>query len=126
MVPAAMAFAVLAGCGAGTGSTAPVAGCVPASEVAADGEAPGSLTSVAIVARDDRFDPPCVELGARGPTRFVVRNEGAHPHNLTIGDRRVAVDAGQVGILDVEVTADEVAFVCTLHEGMIGELRVGP
>jgi plastocyanin len=55
-----------------------------------------------------------------------VRNEGAHPHNLTIGDRRVAVDAGQVGILDVEVTADEVAFVCTLHEGMIGELRVGP
>jgi hypothetical protein len=57
---------------------------------------------------------------------FVVRNDGAHPHNLTIGDERVAVDTGQVAILTTELGGPATPFVCTLHPKMTGEVRVRP
>lgn len=72
---------------------------------------------------DDRFEPSCVELD-QGPLTIVVRNEGRHPHNLTLPDgTSVAVHAGQVAFLDTMVGHGGVSFTCTIHPGMDGELR---
>ena len=79
----------------------------------------------AIAARDDRFDPPCIELDRPGTITLVVRNAGRHPHDLTLpGGTHVSVDAGQVGFLDVVIGPSGVDFVCTIHPGMEGEIRV--
>ena len=57
---------------------------------------------------------------------LVVRNAGGHPHDLTLPDGgHVSVDAGQVGFLTTTVGRNGVEFVCTIHPGMAGELRVG-
>lgn len=100
-------------------------GCPPANDFAADTNGPGRGNTIAIAAIDDRFDPGCVELGSPGNVRLVVRNDGRHPHNLSVGDaHRVSLDAGQVGILDVDVPTGGLRYVCTIHPGMEGELRV--
>lgn len=80
-----------------------------------------------MVARDDRFDPACLEVPARSSVTLVVRNGGHHPHNLTLsgpGPDHVSVDAGQVAFLPVSVGTADVAFRCTIHPGMRGVLRV--
>ena len=112
---------VFAACGGGDGQRSQEAGCVPAVEARADVD--GASVAVAIAARDDRFEPRCVELPA-GHATLVVRNEGRHPHNLTLpnGDS-IAIDAGQVAFLETTVDAD-LRYTCTIHPGMDGELRI--
>ena len=93
-----------------------------ADDVAADIGNAVAGTAIAIAAVDDRFEPGCVEV-ERGPMTILVRNDGRHPHNLTLPDGdSVAVDAGQVGILDIVVADDGLRYTCTIHPGMDGEL----
>jgi len=110
---------VLAGCGGALSSTAEDAECVDGTTLAAHGIADG----IAIAARDDRFEPICIETSAARVT-IVLRNAGSHPHNLRLeGGRHVSVDAGQVGVLaDVNVQTGGTTFVCTLHSGMSGTI----
>ena len=117
---------VTAGCGAGSGDGAEraVRACVAASDVTADIGPAAAGNAIAIAAVDDRFDPACVELAEAGPVTLVVRNDGRHPHNLTLPDGgAVSVDAGQVAILATTVPAGGVRYTCTIHPGMDGELR---
>lgn len=113
---------------AGGGEAGPTE-CIPAAEVTADlgggtGRA-GDTTAIALAALDDRFAPPCVDVPA-GPVTLVIRNEGHHPHNVTTADGgSVAVDAGQVAILELSVESD-MPYTCTIHPGMKGELRIEP
>jgi plastocyanin len=117
----------LAGCGTGGDAGEPTAAtsCPAATDVAVRlprGDA------VAIAARDDRFDPPCVVVGVGRTVTLVVRNDGRHPHNLVLdagdGSARVAVDAGQVGFVEARIGDRDVDFRCTIHPGMEGVLRV--
>jgi plastocyanin len=80
-----------------------------------------------VVARDDRFDPSCIEVAPGSTVTLVVRNAGHHPHNLTLADgsrAHVAVDAGQAGFVTATVGSADVAFSCTIHRGMRGIVRV--
>ena len=113
-----------AACGGGA-STPAATSCVRSSAVSADVRRSDATTAVAIAARDDRFEPDCIELDAPGPVTIVLRNEGRHPHNLILSARdRVAVDAGQVAILEAVVESTGMQFTCTIHPGMDGEIRV--
>lgn len=114
---------VLAACGGEVGSDAarPDTGCQAAASLAVESVDGG----LGIAARDDRFDPSCIELGEPSTVTLVVRNAGGHPHDLTLsGGEHVSVDAGQVGFLDVVVGPDGLRFVCTIHPGMDGTIRV--
>ena len=96
-----------------------------AADVAADGGSHVDGTAIAVAAADDRFEPSCIEV-ERGAVTIVVRNEGRHPHNLTLPDgASVAVDAGQVAFLDVAVPDEGIRYTCTIHPGMDGELKAG-
>src|SRR5918998_6135253 len=81
---------VLSACGADTGSSS--APCL----VAPGGEG----QSLTVTARDDRFDPECIDAARQGEITLVVRNDGRHPHNLTLesGDS-VSVDSAQVAFI---------------------------
>ena len=113
---------VAAGCGAGDAAT-PGAGCTPAEDVTVHLGTDGG-TAIAVAAADDRFVPSCIELPAPGDVTLVVRNDGRHPHNATIGDAGVAVDAAQVAFLETEVAAGGAELVCTIHPGMTAQLVV--
>ena len=114
---------MLASCSGGDGNAGapPDVECQHAKSLAVESVDGG----IAVAARDDRFDPSCIELDAPGNVTLVVRNAGGHPHDLTLprGDH-VSVDAGQVGFLDVAIGIDGTTFVCTIHSGMDGEIRV--
>ena len=117
------AFAVVAAAGCGAGPERSAAPCVAAADVVADSGLGATGTAIAMAAVDDRFEPGCIEV-ERGLVTIVVRNEGRHPHNLTMPDgASVSVDAGQVALLDTAVTAGGVRYTCTIHPGMDGELR---
>ena len=117
------AFTLLAAAGCGpSADDRSAAPCVNGTDVVAAGELGRAGTAIAVAAVDDRFEPGCVEV-ERGPVTIVVRNEGRHPHNLTMPDgASVSVDAGQVAFLDTSVTAGRVRYTCTIHPGMDGEL----
>jgi plastocyanin len=119
-----IALLAAAGCG-GTSDQPSTQRCVAATDVTADLPAEPGGTAIAVAAADDRFEPACVEIAGPGALRLVVRNDGGHPHNLTLPDgSSIAVDAGQVAILDTTVAAGRLQFTCTIHPGMDGELRV--
>ena len=114
---------LLAACGGAGGSNAaqPHVGCQQATSLAVESVDDG----LAIAARDDRFDPSCIELDHPGTITLVLRNAGGHPHDLTLpGGEHVSVDAGQVGFLEVAIGPAGVTFACTIHAGMEGEIRV--
>jgi len=100
--------------------------CTPVGDaVAAVGPSATADAPISIAALDDVFAPACVEVRAGDVITIVVRNAGAHPHNLTLpDDTAVSVDAGQVAFINASIGATGLRFVCTLHEQMTGELRV--
>lgn len=116
-----------AGCGGGDEGARGSAACVNARDAAADIGSTSTGATLALVTQDDRFEPACIELDAAGPVTLVVRNDGRHPHDLTFDEgRRVSVDAGQVGLLELDIRDGRTPYVCTIHPGMDGEIRVRP
>lgn len=116
------ALTVAAGCGGDAMARRDVP-CTPAEDLHVDLGAGGG-TAIVIAADDDTFLPACIELPAPGAVTLVVRNDGRHPHNATIGDEGVAVDAAQVAFLEADVPRGGVELVCTIHPGMTGEIVV--
>lgn len=126
MVPAflsTIALLLLVGCG-GEDAPPPDQACAAAGDVTAAVGTSAVATAVAIAAVDDRFEPRCIEVEP-GQLTIVVRNDGRHPHNLALPDgASVAVDAGQVAILEATVPDAGLRYTCTIHPGMDGELKV--
>lgn len=112
---------LFAGCAAERAS-APATGCLPVAGGA--GEMPQRVT---VSARDDRFDPACIDVPRGGEITLVVRNDGRHPHNLTLenGDS-VSVDSAQVALLTARIGPEGLSYVCTIHPGMRGHIGVQP
>lgn len=118
---------IAAGCAGGDQGARGSASCVNARHAAADIGSTSTRTTLAIATHDDRFEPACIELDAVGPVTLVVRNIGRHPHNLTLEEGpSVSVDAGQVGLLELDIGDGRTPYVCTIHPGMDGEIRVRP
>lgn len=104
---------LLSACGGETGGSA--AACL-----SADRGQPLTVT-----ARDDRFDPACIDAAGEGEITLVVRNDGRHPHNLTLENgESVSVDSAQVAFITARVGSEGLDYVCTIHPGMRGRIRV--
>ncbi len=96
--------------------------CLPVT--AGVGEAQPRVT---VSARDDRFEPACINAPGEGEITLLVRNEGRHPHNLTLADGdSVSVDSAQVAFLTARVGREGLSYVCTIHPGMRGHITVRP
>lgn len=126
MVLSTISFATLGGCSDTSDDSAPAAAgpCVAARDVSADVPSAAGI-AVTVAAADDRFVPACIAVASEGEVTVVVRNDGRHPHNLTVaGAASVAVDAGQVGFVSVMVGDGGLRFTCTIHRGMEGRFTV--
>ena len=120
---AVLAGLLIAGCGASPGASDRGSPATTAGEV---------TVSVATAAGDDRrFLPAAIAVQAGARVRLVFRNESAESHNLSFTGAlepiRTAtiMDPGQEEWLSFVAPDPGVyAFVCTVHLGMTGELRV--
>jgi plastocyanin len=116
LTAAALAAGLLAGCAGGVEMTAN----------ANNGPAPGE--AVEIEAGDNFFEPEAVTLEAGEEVTIEITNSGRIPHDWTIDEPAVStgvMQAGTVAHATFTVPDEDVKFVCTLHRGMEGTLRVG-
>jgi len=107
---------LLAGCGAGAAKTGNVK----------SGEAGGD--AVQIEAGDNFFKPEDVTLNAGEEVTVEITNAGDTPHDWTIDEPSVStgvMSAGGLANATYTVPDDDVKFVCTLHRGMEGTIKVG-
>ncbi len=81
---------------------------------------------------DRRFVPGSVAVPAGAAIRLVFRNASAESHNLSFTGAlepvrtRTIMDAGELDEVSFSAPPPGTyGFVCTIHEGMTGELRVG-
>lgn len=110
-----LAAGLLAGCGAGAEKTGNVK----------DGKAAGD--AVKIEAGDNFFKPENVTLNAGEEVTVEITNAGDTPHDWTIDEPSVGTGemaAGDVANATFTVPDDDVKFVCTLHRGMEGTIKV--
>lgn len=111
---AALAALALTACGGPT----PASGDVRTGP--ADGEAVG------IVTVDDEFEPSTLELEPGTDVTVEVTNQGERPHNLVIDEMDLStgtLEPGDVATATFTVPDDAVAFHCSFHPGMTGEIR---
>ena len=111
-----LAAALLAGCTGRVEKT----GNVQSGKAAGD--------AVKIEAGDNFFTPENVSLDAGEEVTVEITNAGRIPHDWTIDEPSVStgvMQAGEVANATFTVPDDDVKFVCTLHRGMEGTIRVG-
>jgi plastocyanin len=106
-----------------------LAGCTGSPEKT-DNVKSGAATgeAVKIEAGDNFFDPENVTLNAGEEVTVEIRNMGNTPHDWTIDAPAVSTGvmaAGDVANATFTVPDDDVKFVCTLHRGMEGTIKVG-
>jgi plastocyanin len=86
---------------------------------------PAPTTAVTVSAKDDRFDPPTLNVQPGTTVRFT--NSGAHPHTVT--DRGGKFDSGDVAPgASYTVTFQSPGtyhYYCKRHKGMEGTITVG-
>jgi plastocyanin len=76
------------------------------------------------------FDPPSLTAPAEAPVVVAFRNPSAEPHNLTFigpietGTRTIVEPGGTDTVAFTTPAAGRYTFVCSIHQGMTGELVV--
>lgn len=116
LTTAALAAGLLAGCAGGAEKTGNVS------------SGPAAGEAVEIEAGDNFFEPEAVTLEAGEEVTVEITNAGGIPHDWTIEEPAVStgvLQAGDVAHATFTVPDEDVTFVCTLHRGMEGTLRVG-
>lgn len=108
-VIAAFAAFALAGCGAtASGDVHP---------------GPGGRDAVAVVARDNSFEPARLELSPGEEVEIEVSNDGGTTHDFTVESLELStgpIEEGSVATATLTVPEGETTFVCSIHGGMIG------
>lgn len=110
-----LAAGLLAGCAGG----ATKSGDIKAG--AAEGDA------VKIEAGDNFFKPESVTLQAGETVTFEIDNIGDRPHDWTVDDLELStgtMSAGEIANATFVVPDNDLVFVCTLHRGMEGTIKV--
>lgn len=106
-----------------------LAGCAGSPEKTGNvksGKATGE--AVKIEAGDNFFKPENLTLTAGEQVTVEITNAGKTPHDWTIDAPSVSTGvmaAGDVANATFTVPEDDVKFVCTLHRGMEGAIKVG-
>lgn len=115
LTAAALAAGLLAGCVGGVQKTANVSA------------GPAAGEAVEIEAGDNFFEPKAVTLEPGEEVTVEITNTGRIPHDWIIEDlvSTGLMQAGEVAHATFTVPDEDVKFVCTLHRGMEGTLRVG-
>jgi plastocyanin len=106
---AAFAALVLAACGAkASGDVHPGSG------------GPGA---VALVARDNTFEPARLELPAGEEVEVEITNEGGTTHDFTVDSLDLStgpIEEGAAATATLTVPEGETTFACSIHGGMDG------
>jgi plastocyanin len=109
-----------------TGSTA-----TPALADATDPRARVTVDVETGTGQDRRFAPASVSVAARADVRLTLHNRSGETHNLSFTGRlehvrtRTIIEPGDRDTVSFVAPDPGVyPFVCTVHEGMNGELRV--
>ena len=89
------------------------------------GEAPGP--AVRVEAGDNFFKPDLLALRPAEEATVEIRNTGNTPHDWTADELGIStgvMSPGEVYHATFTVPEQDVKFVCTLHAGMDGSIRV--
>jgi plastocyanin len=92
---------------------------------AASGPAPGD--AIAIEAGDNFFEPEQVEVTAGEEVTVEITNTGDAAHDWTVDELELStgvIPAGEVFHATFTAPDGDVEFVCTLHRGMDGTIKV--
>jgi plastocyanin len=108
-VTAALAALVLAACGAeASGDVHP---------------GPGGPDAVAVVARDNTFEPARLQLPAGEEVEVEITNEGGTTHDFTVESLELStgpIEEGALATATLTVPEGETTFACSIHGGMDG------
>jgi plastocyanin len=108
------------------GVTALIAVALAACGAQASGDVhtgPGGPDAVAVVTRDNSFEPARLELSAGEEVEIEVTNEGRTTHDFTVGSLDLStgpIEEGAVATATLSVPEGETTFVCSIHGGMSG------
>jgi plastocyanin len=84
---------------------------------------PGGPDAVAVVTRDNSFEPARLELASGEEVEIEVTNEGGTTHDFTVESLELStgpIDEGAVATATFTVPEGETTFVCSVHGGMDG------
>jgi plastocyanin len=84
---------------------------------------PGGPDAVAMVARDNTFEPARLELPAGEKVEIEITNEGGTTHDFTVESLELStgpIEEGAVATATLTVPEGETTFVCSIHGGMDG------
>jgi plastocyanin len=87
---------------------------------------PGGPDAVALVARDNTFEPARLELPAGDEVEIEITNEGGTTHDFTVESLELStgpIEEGDVATAAFTVPEDETTFVCSIHGGMDGVIE---
>ena len=114
-----------------TGSCASGDGPLAASEETgrADSKAQPENVSVALVAKDNIFEPEVISVPPGALVAVTLSNKGDLPHTFTIRDLDVdtgTVAPGESDRVEFEAPESDLPFICTIHEfeGQTGRLEL--
>lgn len=105
-----------------------VAGCALGAQAGPNASSPAAVTVSTAPGESLAFVPAGITVPAETPIRLTFRNASSVAHNLVfttgVSAGTIAiVDAGTSETLSIGPLADgSYRFVCTIHEGMAGEL----
>jgi plastocyanin len=84
---------------------------------------PGGPDAVAVVTRDNSFEPARLELPSGEEVEIEVTNEGGTTHDFTVESLELStgpIEEGAVATATFTVPEGETTFVCSIHGGMDG------
>ena len=84
---------------------------------------PGGPDAVAVVARDNTFEPARLELPAGEEVELEITNEGGTTHDFTVESLDLStgpIEEGAVATASLTVPSGETTFACSIHGGMDG------
>jgi plastocyanin len=85
----------------------------------------GQEAEVEVVAVDNSFEPDTLELRAAEEVTISIRNDGSLPHDFVIASEGLDTDTiepGKAATVSINVPANPVEFVCTIHPEMKGRI----
>ena len=83
----------------------------------------GDPDAVAMVARDNTFEPARRELPAGEEVELEITNEGGTTHDFTVESVDLStgpIEEGAVATATLTVPEGETTFACSIHGGMDG------
>jgi len=89
-------------------------------------EGPGGPDAVAVVTRDNTFEPARLELPAGEEVEIEITNEGGTTHDFTIESLELStgpIEEGAVATATLTIPEGEITFVCSIHGGMNGVIE---